>query len=132
MSARMNAAFAHSISEGSSSPPCILANRTEDVSPHLMSITVRHQRSKSAPDEKAAFANSDISLQSLNQDLGCLRNQKDAGKATKPKMQGVKKKDRLISLKQDVEHLQVMLKGQKATKGVLEQALARASSVLIP
>lgn len=102
---------------------------TKDINFHGMS---RHCRSKSAPDEKAAFANWDASLKALKEDLKSLGNQKDVGRVSKRNKHDTSKKDRLISLEQDVKHLQTKWEGQKATKGILEQALARASSVLIP
>ncbi|KAI5056243.1 hypothetical protein GOP47_0028061 [Adiantum capillus-veneris] len=108
------------IPEENMCPSPLLTNRSG------MTITIKHQRSKSAPDHgKASFASWDSSLKSLKE------VSRDESKARMSKMQGVRK-DKRASLKQDVEHLQVMLNGQKATKGLLEQALAQPSSVFIP
>ncbi|MCO5583392.1 hypothetical protein L7F22_037303 [Adiantum nelumboides] len=123
--------FPNWLQKDSMCPSSRLASRVEDGNPVAMTIVIKHQRSKSAPDEKASFANWDSSLKSLNesQDSLPLLKQKDETKARMPIMQGARKEKRM-SLKQDVEHLQMMLNGQKATKGLLEQALARPSSVL--
>lgn len=95
----------------------------------------RHWRSKSAPDENSSFTNWDISSKSFSrekEELRCMREKIDNEKPSTPKEQCGKKGHDRLDLEQDVNRLQSKLKYQKNTKGILEQALGRASSVLIP
>eukprot|EP00250_Pteridium_aquilinum_P000312 c10343_g1_i1 orf=271-651(+) len=119
-------------------------------------MSMRQWRSKSISEEKAAALYPNHSPIALKEDLKSsesplsanviCESKKDLKSSETPessnkvckakksnaKKHDVKKKDHLISLEQDVQHLQRKLNGQKATKGFLEQALAHASSVPIP
>lgn len=99
-----------------------------------LAMPAKHSRSKSAPDEKFPSANWEVFLNSLSQvkeDLKCTRKQTDEGKQLRKKKQH-HKKDHRSTLEQDVKHLQTKLESQENTRTILEQALGRASSVLVP
>ncbi|KAH7298658.1 hypothetical protein KP509_25G053000 [Ceratopteris richardii] len=96
-----------------------------------MSIIVKHQRSNSAPDGKSSTsANWDRAVDFVNKDLLSVCNQTGGSETLLHKTKRIRN-DKLDSLKQDVERLQMMLKRQRATKGVMEEALARPSSLFI-
>ncbi|KAI5080810.1 hypothetical protein GOP47_0003993 [Adiantum capillus-veneris] len=97
-----------------------------------MSIAMRHWRSKSISEEKAAALNPIRSPIVLRKDQRSYENEESVKKVPKSKTKrDTTRKEHRISLEQDVQDLQARLTGQRVTKGILEQALARASSVQV-
>ncbi|KAH7351894.1 hypothetical protein KP509_19G019200 [Ceratopteris richardii] len=115
-----------------------------DISPEL-----RHWRSKSISHQRAAALMPNRYYAAVNEELQRSANQHihanlqrsgsqhHAIKVLKDKQRDVKKrstnrKAQLSALEQDIKQLQSTLTGQTITKGVLEQALAHASSLPSP